>query len=157
MDTETGRLEPLSRADWLILAEAVALLGLARLAVLALPFRWVMRAGGRHMAESSKAVAPSDRAQVERVTWAIDTARLFTPWDSNCLAQTLSGARMLQRRGIASTTYLGVAAADPRGLGPHLSAHAWLRAGEDIILGDGRLDDYVSVASFATGGQAEAE
>ena len=30
MDTETGRLEPLSRADWLILSEAVALLGLAR-------------------------------------------------------------------------------------------------------------------------------
>jgi hypothetical protein len=132
------------------------LLGLARLAVLTLPFRWVMRACGRHMTESPRTVAPAGRESIERVAWAIDTARLFTPWDSNCLAQAIGGARMLRRRGIASTTYLGVTAADPEKLGPHLSAHAWLRAGPDVILGDGRLDEYVTVSSFATAGSGQA-
>jgi hypothetical protein len=146
MNQRTGESERLSQADWLLLAEAGVLLGLARLAVLTLPFRWVMRACGVHMAESAREIDPAEQKQVERVVWAVDTARLFTPWDSNCLAQAIAGARMLRRRGIAATTYLGVTAAGPQELG----AHAWLRAGPNVILGDRQLDDYTAVSSFAT-------
>lgn len=141
-----GEPERMSRAEWLLLAEAGVLLGLARLAVLTLPFRWVMRACGTHMAESPRTLAEADEKPVRQVTWAVDTARLFTPWDSNCLAQTIAGARMLRRRGVPSTTYLGVTAAGPQELG----AHAWLRAGPDVILGDSQLDDFTAVSSFAT-------
>jgi hypothetical protein len=143
--------EKLSRSDWLLLAEAGALLGLARLAVLTLPFRWVMRACGTYMAESPPELDAADAARVERVAWAVDTARLFTPWNSNCLAQAIAGARMLRRRGIATTTYLGVTTAGPQELG----AHAWLRAGPDVILGDRQLDGFTTVSSFATTGKKE--
>lgn len=145
-NSEPGELEPLSRGDWLLLAEAGALLGLARLAVLTLPFRWVMRACGTHMAESPPELDAAGAARVERVAWAVDTARLFTPWDSNCLAQAIAGARMLRRRGVATTTYLGVTEAAPQKLG----AHAWLRAGPHVILGDRQLDEFTTVSSFAT-------
>lgn len=141
-----GKLEPLSWAEWLLLLEAGVLLGLARLAVLTLPFRLVMRACGRHMAESPRELDADEEARVKQVAQAIETARLFTPWDSNCLAQALTGARMLGRRGIATTTYLGVTAESPQELG----AHAWLRAGPDVILGDYQLDTYATVSSFAT-------
>lgn len=143
--------ERLSRADWLLLAEAGWWMGVARLAVVTLPFRWVMRAGGTHMAESPRELDPRRAEQVERVAWAVNTVRLFTPWDSNCLAQALAGARMLQRRGIASTIYLGVTAASPQELG----AHAWLRCGAKVITGDRQLDTYTAVSSFATEGKRE--
>jgi hypothetical protein len=146
MSHRVSEPEKLSRSDWLLLAEAGALLGLARLAVLTLPFRWVMRACGVHMAESPRELDAAGAARVERVAWAVDTARLFTPWDSNCLAQAIAGARMLRRRGVATTTYLGVTAAGPQELG----AHAWLRAGPDVILGDRQLDNFTTVSSFAT-------
>jgi hypothetical protein len=157
MSRQAGEPEKLSRTDWLLLAEAGALLGLARLAVLTLPFRWVMRACGTHMAESPPELDAADAAQVARVAWAVDTARLFTPWDSNCLAQAITGARMLRRRGVATTTYLGVTAAGPQELGAlqELGAHAWLRAGPDVILGDRQLDSFTTVSSFATVGKKE--
>ncbi len=152
-DPRPSELEPLSRGDWLLLAEAGALLGLARLAVLTLPFRWVMRACGEHMAESPPELDAAGAARVERVAWAVDTARLFTPWDSNCLAQAIAGAQMLRRRGVATTTYLGVTEAAPQELG----AHAWLRAGPDVILGERQRDEFTTVSSFATTAKKEPE
>lgn len=146
MSRTMDKPERISRAQWLLLIEAGAWLGAARLAVLTLPFRWVMRACGAHMAESTRTLTEPEALQRERVAWAVNTMRLFTPWDSNCLAQAITAARMLQRRGVATTTYLGLTRGDEK----PLDAHAWLRCGDAIITGDQQLDTYTQVASFAT-------
>ncbi len=67
------------------------------------------------------------------------------PWECKCLAQAISGKMMLRRRQTPSTLYLGVAKKEDG----DLNAHAWLRAGESIILGGGGLERFAVVSTFA--------
>ena len=121
----------LSWADrWLIL-EALTWLGLARLAVLTLPFRWIAPYMGQVRAVSPVGDASVDVDQVRRIALAIRRASRHTPWDSNCLAQALTAKRMLHRRRINCTLYLGLAKDDDG----QLQAHAWLRSGSFILTG----------------------
>ena len=53
------------------------------------------------------------------------------PWRSTCLVQALAARRWLARRGVASELVLG--ARKPGGA--ELDAHAWLKAGERIVVG----------------------
>ena len=82
---------------------------------------------------------------VEKVTWAIEAVRWATPWDSNCLARSIAGKRMLRKRGLASTLYLGVSKSDPK----TLIAHAWLRCGERYVAGAPGHEQFTVVATFA--------
>jgi hypothetical protein len=140
--TEPKRL---ARQDWQLLAETTFWLLLSRLAVLTLPFRWVMRTSGEQHAVSPATVSPEQAAVAERVAWAIEAVRWATPWDSNCLARSLAGKRLLRRRGVESTLYLGVRKKDPKSL----VAHAWLRCGERYITGAPEHEGYTVVSTFA--------
>jgi hypothetical protein len=128
---------------WLVL-EALVWLGLARAAVLTLPFRWVAAALGQRRAatEDDSEAAPSP--QLRRVAWALRRVSRYTPWRSNCLAQALAGHCMLRRRRLASILYFGVAK-DAQG---ELEAHAWLRSGGMTLTGDIELERYAVVAAF---------
>ncbi len=140
--TET---RPLTRQDWFLLVETTAWLFISRLAVLLLPFRWVMRTAGQQNAQSEEGIPAEKNEVVEKVTWAIDAVRWATPWDSNCLARSLAGKRLLRKRGLASTLYLGVSKSDPN----TLIAHAWLRCGEYFITGTPGHEQFTVVATFA--------
>lgn len=137
----------LSWADRWLMLEALTWLGLARLAVLTLPFRWI----APHMGQT-QAVSPTDDATVDpdrlrRVALAIRRVSRHTPWDSNCLAQAIAAKRMLHRRHINSTLYLGLAKDDDQ-----LEAHAWLRSGPFILTGGRGSRCYTVVATFSEEG-----
>ena len=53
----------------------------------------------------------------------------YTFWESQCLVKAIAGMKMLERRQIESTLYLGTAKDE---LGK-LIAHAWLRSGPFIL------------------------
>ncbi|OGO34204.1 MAG: hypothetical protein A2Z16_06080 [Chloroflexi bacterium RBG_16_54_18] len=135
----------MTRADWLLLVETTIWLFIARLAVLILPFRWVMRTCGIQNHESPQTVASEKEPLVERVTWAVDALRWATPWDSNCLARSIAGKRLLKRRGLTSTLYLGVAKSDPK----TLIAHSWLRCGQYFVSGAPEHEQFTVVSKFA--------
>ena len=118
-----------------------------RLAVLALPFKTVSTWLGREgQTTPVEALDPQQAQFAVRVARAIHRIQPFTPWDSNCLAQALTARKMLQRRGIPCTTYLGAAVqADRSGL----IAHAWLRCGPWILTGGKERRRYKVVATFA--------
>ena len=124
------------------------MLGLARLAVLALPFRWVMRASGDHLVQSPNDIPVADAETAERVAWAVQSMRHLTPWDSNCLAQGIAGQQMLRRRGVESTLYIGVDKNVPRSF----ETHAWLRCGRKTLTGAGLQDQFTAVVSYAKNG-----
>lgn len=126
--------------------EALLWLGLMRLAVLTLPFIRVSALLGQAGASSSATPLPGHTAQAAiRVAHAIRRIQPFTPWDSNCLAQALTARRMLVRRGIPCTTYLGAAIEGQKGI----IAHAWLRCGPWILTGGQGHERYKVVATFA--------
>ena len=131
--------------DRFLLLEAVFMLGLARLAVLTLPFRGVMRASGEHLAQTPDDVPLAYEETAERVAWAVQGMRYHTPWDSNCLARAIAGQQMLRRRGVESTIYIGVDNNVPRSF----ETHAWLRCGRKILTGAGLKDQFTAVVSYA--------
>ena len=137
----------LSWGDKALVFEALAWLGWMRLAVLALPFKTVSTWLGREgQTTPVEALDPQQAQFAVRVARAIHRIQPFTPWDSNCLAQALTARKMLQRRGIPCTTYLGAAIqADRSGL----VAHAWLRCGPWILTGGKERRRYKVVATFA--------
>jgi hypothetical protein len=129
----------------LILFEAIFWLGIARLVMLMLPFRWVEPYLGQRMVESSLDALPEDQQQLKHVAWAVTTMSRYTPWQSKCLVQAMAAKRMLQSRQIVSTLYLGVTRSNPK----PLEAHAWLRSGPVYVTGGQGDQHFTVVASFA--------
>lgn len=110
------------------LLEAAFWLGLARLALLVLPFRRLAPLLERHMAQSPKDGGAASAETLDRLSWALAAASRHLPWEFKCLPLALAGKAMLRRRGLPSTLYLGLAKSGEAGL----QAHAWLRCGARI-------------------------
>jgi len=131
------------------LLEAVFWLGLARLAILLLPFRRIAPVLGRQMAQSPQEAETAPAPLLERISWAVAAASRHLPWECKCLAQALAGKAMLKRRGLPSTLYLGLAKNGADGL----QAHAWLRCGERILTGRPGMAGFTVIATFAEEGK----
>jgi len=123
-----------------LLAEAWISLGVARGSVLCLPFRWI--APGLRSGRNGASVPPAD--YLELLGWTVRTAGRFTPWKSNCLAQAIAAKRMLQRRRLGSTLYLGVRKSEQE-----LEAHAWLKAESVTLTGGSEIEGYAVVSRFS--------
>jgi hypothetical protein len=135
----------LSGPDRLLFLEAALWLGIARLAILCVPFRLIAPLLGKHMAESPQRIAPSHRDHVERISWAVKTASRHVPWESKCLTRAMAAKGMFRLRGIQSTIYLGLAKDGEE----NLTAHAWLRCAEVTVVGTRGKDQFMVISSFA--------
>lgn len=129
----------------LISIEAVFLMALARLSILFVPFRHVAARMGKPMEESSEEVSEELLKTAKEISWIIQKASRYTPWESKCLVKALASLIMLKKRNIPCTLYLGMAKDKTN----KLSAHAWLRCGRSILLGDYERPGFTTVAYFA--------
>jgi hypothetical protein len=118
-----------------LFAEALWRLGLARMTILLIPFKFIAPSLGNQGHTASEIITQQQSNQAELIGWAVRAAARRTPWYSNCLAQAIAAKRMLQHRNIPSTIYLGVKKTkdDP----DKLNAHAWLACGNVILTGKG--------------------
>lgn len=142
-----GRLRKflrLSASDRRLLLEAVVALAVARALIVLLPFRWIAPRLGRFMAAAEALPMARAAEPVRRVGWAVRTAARHVPWNAVCLPQAMAGKAMLNRRGVASTLYLGVARDEAAGL----AAHAWLKAGDAIVTGATGMQRFTVVGTF---------
>jgi hypothetical protein len=133
------------RDRWLLL-EAGAWLGLARLAVLTLPFKRIAPYLGVRMASAPQDLPDAWAEEARRVGWALRAMAPATPWRSNCLAQGIAGKAMLRRRGIPSTLYLGIAKG--QGASESLTGHAWLRCASRSVTGAAGFERFTIIATF---------
>lgn len=69
----------------------------------------------------------------------------FVPWPSKCLDTAMAAQRMLARRQLPSTLYLGVR----RNSAHALLAHAWLRTGQHWVVGYQPAHSFHVVACYA--------
>ncbi|MEK3796893.1 lasso peptide biosynthesis B2 protein [Peribacillus sp. FSL H8-0477] len=99
---------------------------------------------GEQMAETTYLENTQNRVILRNVSNAIHMMSLFTFWESECLVKAIAGMKMLEKRGIESTLYLGTAK-DQMGL----IAHAWLRSGSFYISGSDGMERFTVVAKFA--------
>lgn len=78
-----------------------------------------------------------------RISRLVDRMCDKTIWESKCLVRALTAQKLLRKKGIESTIYLGC-----KMINNKLEAHAWLRCGELYITGgDGK--DFTQVAKFS--------
>ena len=96
------------------------------------------------------APAPSEEQEIlaERIGAIVARAALWMPFRAQCLQQVLAMRRMLDRRGVPATVYLGVEhgqADAARGR----RAHAWVRTGNRIVNGNIELDRYAVVGVYS--------
>jgi hypothetical protein len=123
----------------LLLLEAALFLGVSRLVLMTVPFRhiapWMRRAPDS---------AGHDPAAVSAVRQAVTVAARNVPWNAVCLPQAMAAKAMLARRGQGSALHLGAAKAASGGL----TAHAWLVAGGEIVIGEAGIADMAPLARF---------
>ena len=129
----------LDRRDRLWTIEALWSLALAQAMVCLVPPRnWRDRFDPLGGATATGSTAPALLEPIRRVRLAIARAARNIPTDPNCLPQALAARRMLLRRGIGSSLFIGV---ERDSDGPR-RFHAWLKVGPEWVTGLCEEDRY---------------
>lgn len=76
----------------------------------------------------------------------ISMAANNTPWESACLAQSLTAHRMLKKRGIPGVFFLGVKKGEISN--EKMNAHAWSQCGDTIITGKDGHENFTVLSLF---------
>ncbi|MED0673561.1 lasso peptide biosynthesis B2 protein [Aneurinibacillus aneurinilyticus] len=130
----------------LLLIEAFVYLAWARY-LKSVPFSKVAPLLGERMGETPFSSHSFNKEILRNVSAAIHMMSGYTFWESECLVKAIAGMRMLEKRKIESTLYLGTAK-DKHG---EFVAHAWLRSGSYYVSGSETMGKFTVVASFAKG------
>jgi hypothetical protein len=83
---------------------------------------------------------------VRMIAKAINQASAHTPWESACLAQSLTAQKMLKRRGIHGIFYLGVTKEES-----DMKAHAWSQCGDIIVTGEAGHEAFTVLSVLSWG------
>lgn len=134
----------LNRHTLLLFCEAYVFLGWARL-LMYRPFVKVAPRLGAKTEETPIDHLTTDISQLKHISSALDVVSRHTLWDSKCLVKAIAGMKMLERRRIDSTLYLGTAKDENGGL----IAHAWLRSGPLYLTGADVMNRFIVVEKFA--------
>ena len=125
-----------------LLARALALVMVVRLALWLLPSRTIVR--------SVRAVGlaypdpRTPRVESAVVIWAVEAASRRVP-HATCLTQAIAGQLLLRRYGFASQLCLGVAS----DIGGAFRAHAWLERNGRVVLGANGVRDLTRLPDLA--------
>ncbi|MEE9338383.1 MAG: lasso peptide biosynthesis B2 protein [Methylococcaceae bacterium] len=131
---------------WFVLLFVLS--GIARVAVLVFPFRWVMRYLGAQFQNKQLSVLVTQQ-QLE-LAWRIGVittvATKYTPWESKCLIQAMVARLLLSYYEIPYVIYIGMTRTkQPEAA---LKAHAWLSVGRWVITGQDGHQVFTIASSF---------
>ncbi|MFJ8353003.1 stage V sporulation protein S [Bacillus cereus] len=127
-----------------LLLEAFIFLGWARV-LKSITFSKVAPSLGDYMNETAFTHIQPHGDTLKKVSEAISIMSRYTFWESQCLVKAIAGMKMLEKRHIESTLYLGTAK-DNNG---EFIAHAWLRSGSFYVTGSEGMEKFTVVGSFA--------
>jgi hypothetical protein len=128
----------------LMIPEAIWLTGWYRFQVLYRPFSKLSPKIGSVGTETPfDTELPPQVMQVRRIVRAVSKRM---PWTCNCMVRALTMKKMLRRRGIDSTLYMGIAL-DEAG---KMEAHAWLRCGSKYISGETEMERFTATTTYGS-------
>jgi hypothetical protein len=134
----------LSTKTKLLYLEAYFFLGWARL-IKCFPFSKVAPLLGEQMDETAYTYSDNSLKFIRPVSHAINVMSGYTFWESKCLVKAIAGMKMLERRNIESTLYLGTGKDE---IGKFI-AHAWLRSGPFYVTGSEGKEKFTVINKFA--------
>jgi hypothetical protein len=133
-----------SPSDWLLLAEALAALTLASMAIALLPFRKVAAAASVRGHRTTR----DDSEMVRRVHGAVQGWAWRVPWKTVCFQRGLALHWMLRRRGIRSVLLYGVGHREDG-----LAAHVWVDVDGVTVIGGEEAPGFACLARFPPDGR----
>lgn len=140
----------LSAEEKKLFIEAYITLGMMRSAILTVSFKRLTHSLEHTAKKKELEKLNEEEMQIAKlVGQAIMRASAYTPWESACLAQSLTAQKMLQKRGIPGVFYLG-AAKDAESK-EKMKAHAWSQCGDAIITGGGGHEAFTVLSVFGWG------
>ena len=130
-----------------MMAEAVFFLAWARLLSL-LPFARVsaalkLTAGQDRLCNGSGSMEEVRQARL--ISYVIHRASRLVFWECRCLVRAIAAVKMLARRRLDATLYLGTA----RGDQGKVIAHAWVRCGSEYVTGAEEMNRFTVAGKFA--------
>lgn len=146
--------------------EAVFWCAIARLSIHLLPFRIYSRLIGKPQQIPKEEIIHTQIEEKHRdgeipnkkdpdesllkllklISRAINRASSHVPWKTKCMVEAIAVKRMLQRRKIPCTVFLGVA--KDKNQKDKLIAHAWLKCDDIIVTGKNMDYKYTVVSCF---------
>ena len=144
------RFRRLSASRRALLIEAIFWLAVARIGLIAIPFRHLASWFGtvskpKKASEISPHTWGEDGVAVAKdVGWAVTRAARYVPFRAVCLPQAIAAKAMLDRRRIACVMHFGVA----KNRDAPMDAHAWLDVGAVEVTGFPIAAGIVEVACF---------
>jgi hypothetical protein len=144
------KFSKLSSEEKKLFLEAYITLGMMRTAILTISFKRLTQSL-EHLPKKEEITALNDKEMflAIKVGQAITRAAAYTPWESACLAQSLTAQKMLQKRGIPGVFYLG--AAKDEESKEKMKAHAWSQCGDTIITGGRGHEEFTVLSVFGWG------
>jgi hypothetical protein len=115
-----------------------------RLCILIVPMKKIETMLGERGEESQEEETIEHLRIAKSVAIHVNHVASRTPWESKCLVRAMTARKILDKKGIASTLYLGVGKKEDK-----MIAHAWLRCGQMYVTG-GDGSQYSMVAKFCT-------
>lgn len=113
-----------------------------RLILILVPSKYLKKYYGISGEESPVQESISNYANARKIAYHVNRIADHTPWETKCLVRALTAQRLLTKKRVSSTLYLGV-----KKEGDKLVAHSWLRTGGYYATG-GNGDGYTMVAKF---------
>jgi len=145
MPLHVQRFFKLNRAERLLFIQAYFLIIIYSLYIVFTPKRIVFKSLGLKGVESSFDNINGTTDEISQIEKSIRRAVNFLPWTTKCFARAITAKRILQRKQIPSTIYLGVAKEG----GNKMIAHAWLRCGNIIVTGKEEMKKFTPIIYFS--------
>jgi len=134
-----------SRFEKLWFLPTLLLLGLSRLAIKTIPFRYFAHRLGRHNGITVwiPILSPLSEARALSIARVVQLAACHTPWESNCFPQAITARMLLGLYGIPYSLFFGVQIAP-------FAAHAWVAAGRVRVAGGESFSCFTVVNCFTS-------
>jgi len=84
-----------------------------------------------------------DLKLIANISLAIKRAVKYSLWRNKCLEQAITAKKMLKKRNVKTTIYFGVRKTENK-----LEAHAWLKTGDDFVVGEKNYETFTIVAFY---------
>lgn len=107
-----------------------------------IPMKYLRKSFGIEGEESPEEGTREDYRYARTVAEYVNRSANNTPWESKCLVRALTAQKLLKKKGIPTTMYLGV-----KREGEKMVAHAWIRTGQLYVTG-GNGAEYATVAKY---------
>lgn len=125
-----------------------ALLGLARLAVLCVPFRKIAKYLGEDFgtAATIPLLKPDQFSKAAMIGKTVQLAARYAPWNANCFPQAIAAAALLKLYKIPYSIFFGLR----KDMVPSksLAAHAWTMSGRVAVTGGRSFEKFTVVGVF---------